>query len=255
MRIGWGAASHTGARRPVNEDSFCVRPELGLFLVADGMGGHAAGEVASRLAADTVAEHVEASARGSDRIACPYDPALGVAGSRLKAALNEANRRIGEESLIDEERRGMATTASALLVPADGGDPVVAHVGDSRIYLWRDGALRRVTTDHSWVEAQVRAGLMDEQTASAHPWRNIVMRALSGTEPADIDVFPLPLAPGDWVILCSDGLSSVVRDDRIAAAVGEAVDPTALCEHLVALANEGGGPDNITVVALHVDAA
>lgn len=254
MRIGWGAASHTGARRPVNEDSFCVRAELGLFLVADGMGGHAAGEVASRLAADTVAEHVAASAGSPDPGRWPYDPTLGVAGSRLKAALSEANRRIGEEALVDQEHRGMATTASALLIPADG-DPVVAHVGDSRIYLWRGGTLRRVTTDHSWVEAQVRAGLMDEQTASAHPWRNIVMRALSGTEPADIDVFPLPLLPGDWVLLCSDGLSAVVRDDRIAAAVADATDPTALCEDLVGLANEGGGPDNITVVALHVDDA
>ena len=254
MRIGWGAASHTGARRPVNEDSFCVRPDLGLYLVADGMGGHAAGEVASRLAADTVAEHVAASADDSDQGPWPYDPALGMAGSRLKAALSEANRRIGQESLVDVERRGMATTTSALLVPADG-DPVVAHVGDSRIYLWRAGTLRRVTTDHSWVEAQVRAGLMDEQTASAHPWRNIVMRALSGTEPAEIDVFPLPLASGDWVLLCSDGLTAVVREDRIATAVAAANDPTALCEHLVDLANDNGGPDNITVVALHVDGA
>jgi protein phosphatase len=254
MRIGWGAASHPGARRPVNEDSFCVRPDLGLYLVADGMGGHAAGEVASRLVADTVAEHVEASADGSNPSTWSFDPVLGVAGSRLKAALSEANRRINQEALVDADRRGMATTASALLVPAEG-DPVVAHVGDSRIYLWREGTLRRVTTDHSWVEAQVRAGLMDEQTASAHPWRNIVMRALSGAEPAEIDVFPLPLASGDWVILCSDGLSSVVRENRIAATVAAASDPKALCEHLVDLANDGGGPDNITVVALHVDGA
>jgi serine/threonine protein phosphatase PrpC len=254
MRIGWGAASHTGARRPVNEDSFCVRPDLGLYLVADGMGGHAAGEVASRLAVETVAECLEISAAGSSPQAQPDDPSLGAAGSRLKAALAEANRRIGEEAFADVERRGMATTASALLIPPEG-DPVVAHVGDSRIYLWREGILRRVTTDHSWVETQVRAGLMDERTASAHPWRNIVMRALSGSEPAEIDVFPLALAAGDWVILCSDGLSGVVRDDRIAEAIGLATDPTALCEHLVELANDGGGPDNITVVALHIDGA
>jgi serine/threonine protein phosphatase PrpC len=250
MRIGWGAASHTGARRPVNEDSFCARPDLGLFLVADGMGGHAAGEVASRLAVEAVAECV-GRAPIREHPSPSENPWPSDAANRLWEALAEANRRIGQEAASDIERRGMATTASALLVPPEG-DPVVAHVGDSRIYLWRDGLLRRVTTDHSWVEAQVRAGLMDEQTASAHPWRNIVMRALSGSEPPEIDVFTLPLAAGDWVILCSDGLSVVVRDERIAQAVAEASDPTALCEQLVELANDGGGPDNITVVALHV---
>jgi len=188
---------------------------------------------------------VAASADDSDQGPWPYDPTLGMAGSRLKAALSEANRRIGQESLVDVERRGMATTTSALLVPPTA-TPWSRTSATAASTLAR-GHLRRVTTDHSWWRR--RCGPPDGRAdASAHPWRNIVMRALSGTEPAEIDVFPCR-SPRRLVLLCSDGLTAVVREDRIAAAVAAANDPTALCEHLVDLANDNGGPDNITVVA------
>jgi len=222
--------------------------------VADGMGGHAAGEIASRLAAETV-ERVVAETSGGNGASPPSSgDARQSDASRLRAGLVEASRRIADAMEHDATLRGMATTASALLVTNDG-PAVVAHVGDSRIYLLRDGSLGQVTRDHSWVEEQVRAGLLDRRAALAHPWRNIVTRALSGAEHPDIDVTTIALQAGDWVLLCSDGLSAVVREDQIQSVMRAAEDPEVLCRTLVALANNAGGPDNITVVALRIDAA
>jgi len=254
VRFSWAAASHPGLRRSANEDSFRTRPDLGFFVVADGMGGHAAGEVASRIAADAVEAFVEETAADRHRPSTvPYDPALSVDANRLRAGFQLANQRIAQQARQDAGLRGMATTASAILVAARG-DATVAHVGDSRVYHHRGGTLRRVTTDHSWVEEQVRAGVLDRDAAHQHPWRNVVTRALAGGENPEVDVADLPLEPGDWVLLCSDGLCSVVPDRRIADAVAAATAPDTLCSQLVGLANEAGGPDNITVVALRIDA-
>lgn len=256
MHITWAAATHPGIRRSSNEDSYSVKPDLGLYVVADGMGGHVAGEVASRLAVETIERFVEDTA-GPDRERTwpyPYDPALTHDGNRLSSAFRLANRRISEEAAADAGLRGMATTASALLV-RDGAPPIVAHVGDSRVYHYRGGQLRRVTVDHSWVEEQVRAGVLDAETASHHPWRNVVTRALAGGTDPQVDVTEIALENGDWVILCSDGLSSVVTDDRIARTVAEATSPQGLCDRLVELANGEGGPDNVTIIAVSVHAA
>lgn len=254
IRFSWAAVSDTGVKRPVNEDSYCARPDLGLFLVADGMGGHAAGEIASRLAAETVERVVVETAGGSSASQPGADGVRQSDADRLRGGLVEASRRIAEAMEGDATLRGMATTTSALLVAHDG-PAVVAHVGDSRIYLLRDGSLSQVTRDHSWVEEQVRAGLLDRRAALAHPWRNIVTRALSGAEHPDIDVTTVALQTGDWIVLCSDGLSAVVREDQIESAIREAAYPEVLCRTLVALANNAGGPDNITVVVVRIDAA
>ena len=256
LTVDWAARSDTGLRRQANEDSYCARPDLGLFVVADGMGGHAAGEVASRVTVEAIEEHL-ASTRARDG----RTPGAGAgeaspptSAARLRAAFALANHRIAEQSAADASLRGMATTASAVWIDADG-TAVVGHVGDSRVYLWRGGIIERITSDHSWVEEQVRAGALHPSDARRHPWRNVVTRAIAGGADPLVDVADLRLRPGDRLLICSDGLSSVVADERLERELGERRPPGTTCETLVSLAIAEGGPDNITVVALDIHAA
>jgi serine/threonine protein phosphatase PrpC len=247
--------SDPGLRRESNEDAFCAREDLGLYLVADGMGGHAAGEVASRLAVEVIESFIT-DTHGADvnrTWPFPYDTALSLDGNRLKAAFRLANRRIAAAMQEDEARRGMATTAAAVLVGR--GKPVVAHVGDSRVYMWRDGQLQQITEDHSWVGEQVRAGVLSDADARRHPWRNVVTRALAGGDDPEVEIADLDVNAGDRVLICSDGLSGVVPLEKIEAIIAGAADLQQACTTLVAAANEAGGPDNITVALLQVDVA
>ncbi|MCC7008241.1 MAG: serine/threonine-protein phosphatase [Acidobacteria bacterium] len=255
VRISSAAASHPGLRRDENEDAFAIRDDLGLYLVADGMGGHAAGEVASRIAIETIEAFVRDThdADVNRTWPFPYDPALSLDGNRLKAAFLLANRRLGAAVDENEALRGMATTAAAVLFGT--GKPAVAHVGDSRVYLCRDGALRQVTQDHSWVSEQVRAGLISETDARRHPWRNVVTRALSGGQDLQVDVAEFEVQPHDRLLLCSDGLHGVIAPDRLAALVQQPAPLADVCRTLVDAANDAGGPDNITVALLQIDVA
>ena len=193
MRVQWAASSHPGIRRLTNEDSYCTRPDLGLFVVADGMGGHVAGEIASRIVVQAIEGYVADTVDADSTSTWPeaFDVNLGVDGNRLKGAFHIANQRLAKEVAGSHDLRGMATTASALIV--NGSTAALAHVGDSRIYRWRDGAIERMTVDHSWVEDQVRAGLLSANEARQHPWRNVVTRALSGGEDPEIDLQTLEL--------------------------------------------------------------
>jgi serine/threonine protein phosphatase PrpC len=242
-------------RRPTNEDSHCARPDLGLFLVADGMGGHVAGEVASRVATDSIESFIEQTRNVNEQTTWPFpfEPDLSLDGNRIKAAFKLANRRIAAAMANERELRGMATTASAILIGSRGS--VVAHVGDSRVYVLRAGDLNRLTHDHSWVEEQVRAGTMDAVSARQHPWRNVVTRALAGGEDPDIDIRDVTLEPGDRLLLCSDGLFSVVSDEQIGRLLGLDVDLAQVSQKLIDAANEAGGPDNITTLLVQIDAA
>jgi protein phosphatase len=252
MRVSWAAATHPGARRANNEDSYCARGDLGLFVVADGMGGHAAGEVASRLAVDSIERSVRASHHDPDHTSPVLaDPALDAPRNRLRSAFVVANRRLATELTERDEVCGMATTAVALLVTDEG--VAVANVGDSRAYLLRGQELTRLTRDHSWVEEQVRAGVLSEDAARQHPWRNVVTRALSGGADPEVDVEAIPIEAGDRLLLCTDGLSGVVPDDRIRDTLGSG-PLQQVCDRLVTLANDAGGPDNVTVLALEFDA-
>jgi protein phosphatase len=241
-------------RRPGNEDAYCSRPDLGLYVVADGMGGHAAGEVASQLAVDVIerflgeSEHLDAA-----HWPLPWDPQLGREANRLRTAIRLANQRIGAAMAADDALRGMATTAAAVLLTEEAH--VVAHVGDSRVYLWREGRLRQLTEDHSWVGEQVRAGALSDADARRHPWRNVVTRAIAGGPDPDVDVAPLDVAAGDRVLLCSDGLSAVVAHERLEAIFAGRRPLQETCDALVAAANEAGGPDNITALTLQIDVA
>jgi serine/threonine protein phosphatase PrpC len=255
MPVQWAATTHPGIRRTSNEDAFCSRPDLGLFIVADGMGGHVAGEVASKIAVDAIEAFIGETANEDSGLTWPHpiDPMLGLDGSRLKSAFHLANRRLADEVAAAVDLRGMATTASTVLLK-DDHKAMLAHVGDSRIYLFRDNELERMTNDHSWVEEQMRAGLLSPLEARQHPWRNVVTRALSGGEDPEVDVKAVDLHPGDRLLLCSDGLSSVVTDERIEEILRAVPVPTEACQALVDEANGAGGPDNVTTLILQIDA-
>jgi protein phosphatase len=271
--VSFHAITDTGLRRPANEDTVVARPGLGLFAVCDGMGGHAAGEVASRAAADTIESFVQHTDGADASFTWPYGfrPELGVDGNRLVSAFLLANREIFQRTADAAEFRGMATTAVCLLLarpprssPSGGGEPgseptwsssaMVAHVGDSRAYLWREGVLEQITRDHSWVEEQIASGALSEEEARAHPWRNLVTRALAGAEPPDVEITPVALERGDRVLICSDGLTTPLTDKAIQETMNRlAKGPVeALCQALVDAANAAGGPDNISVIVLEI---
>jgi protein phosphatase len=252
----WAVTSDKGLRRTSNEDSHCERPEIGLFVVADGMGGHVAGEVASREAVDAIQAFIADTAHADKNRTWPFpfEPELSLEANRLKAAFRLANRKIAAAIADSSELRGMATTASALL--AGKTSACVGHVGDSRVYVLRGGKLEQITHDHSWVEEQVRAGTMSPSAARQHPWRNVVTRALSGGEDPEVDVTEIDPQPGDRFLLCSDGLFSVIGDAEIAGILGDkerSLQDIAVA--LISAANAGGGPDNITALVIEVNAS
>lgn len=239
MKLSWGAASHVGMVRQQNEDAFVA--EGNVFAVADGMGGHNAGEVASALAVDGLRR---AAAAG-------FSAAEGVV-----AAINTANTAIHEASGGLSEQRGMGTTLTALvpLVAADGEPQrvVVANVGDSRIYLWRGGELKQVSADHSYVQELLSEGLITAAEARTHPRRNIVTRALGIEGDVNADSWVLPMVMGDRYVLCSDGLVDEVDDEEIAAILRTSINPQVAADHLVRVANDHGGRDNTTVVVVDI---
>jgi PPM family protein phosphatase len=252
--LTWAVSSDPGLKRTSNEDSYSTRPDIGLFIVADGMGGHVAGEVASRVAVEAIEAFIQETA-GADKNRTwpfPFDPTVSLEANRLRAAFRLANRKIASAIADSQDLRGMATTASAVLLGPRGAS--VAHVGDSRVYVLRAARLDQITNDHSWVEEQVRAGTLSPTAARQHPWRNVVTRALSGGEDPEVDVTEVTPRPGERYLLCSDGLFGVVPDSRIAELVGQVDVPLdAICRSLVAGANEAGGPDNITALILQID--
>jgi len=230
-----------GRRRETNEDDLLLEPDLGLYAVADGMGGHAAGEIASRLAIETLLQ-----ARRREGSAGPK-PTADESAMWLREAFSEANRRICDSIRLHEERRGMGTTVVALVHNGEGA--VVGHVGDSRVYLLRGDDLIRMTSDHSWVNEQVKLGLMSDDAAQRHPMRNIVTRALGSREDVLVDVASTRLEPGDVFVLCSDGLNTMLTDDEIRGLVLRHRDePESACRALIHAANVSGGEDNVTVV-------
>lgn len=239
MRVVWGAATHVGMLRQQNEDSYAA--EDGVFVVADGMGGHNAGEVASALA---VRGMREAALRG---FASPES---------VVAAINLANSEIHRASGGPTDQRGMGTTITvAVPIPAEGQEPqrmVVANVGDSRVYLWRDGGLRQVSSDHSYVQELLTEGYITAAEARVHPRRNIVTRALGIEGDVNADSWVLPMLAGDRYLLCSDGLVDEVDDERIAEILQTTPNPQEAADQLVATANSNGGRDNVTVVVVDV---
>ena len=232
MRIGRAAGqTDTGRRRLRNEDAFICEPPL--FAVADGMGGARAGEIAAGLAAAALEE------------AGPET--LGAEG--VAALIVEANRRIWEHALADPETAGMGTTVTAAVVDAEAGTVAIGHVGDSRAYLLRGGSLEQLTTDHSLVAELVQSGVLTPEEAERHPQRSAITRALGTEETVEVDGFTIVAEPDDVFLICSDGLSTMLSDDEMTAAiVGAGGDPHDSADALVRAANARGGEDNVTVV-------
>jgi protein phosphatase len=242
IKVKAGAATHVGQVRSINQDSYLVLPERELFVVADGMGGHQGGEVASRIAIETLRDgYGESSVDG------------------LADAITAANQQIHDTGEGDSSLRGMGTTiVAAAIVPDDGAvDPtteqlMIASVGDSRAYLFRDGTFTQLSEDHSIVGDLLREGRITEAEAEVHPQRNIVTRVLGVYPEVEIDMWPVDPVQGDRYVLCSDGLFNEVRSDGITAVLRRLADPQEAASELVRLANEGGGRDNITVLVLDV---
>jgi protein phosphatase len=239
--------------RQNNEDRFAVDLALSLFILCDGMGGQAAGEVASKLGVDTILEHCRQAAR---------DPTLEVFGgaksefsertNRLASGVRLSNKAIHEAAEQSPSTNGMGAT----VVAASLNEHVlsVAHVGDSRIYLFRDGELRQLTQDHSLVMEQVRRGLLSPEEAEQSELANVIVRALGAESTVEVDLDDLWLNEGDQILLCSDGLTRMVPDAQIAPVLTEPYTAQQACERLVELANEHGGQDNITVILIRLEA-
>jgi len=250
VRITCEALSDVGRKRKGNEDALFMSDEQRLYVVADGMGGHAAGEVASRVAVDAIAEFVELTG-GNQEITWPFglDDSISYEGNRLKTAVRHANSRVIEATRESAEYEGMATTVAAVLV--DGDVANLAHVGDSRIYLWSGDTIEQLTRDHSWVNEQIENGAISPEQARSHPLRNVVTRALGGRADLVVDIQSRRMQAGDMLLLCSDGLTTMVPDEDIARILRESQgDVAKAAQALVSTANERGGEDNITVVLL-----
>jgi protein phosphatase len=232
VRLVTGAATDVGRVRDGNEDAYLVDDAMGLVAVADGIGGHRAGEVASATAIEALRAAV-----GS--------------GRTLREAIEDANAAVFAKAQTDMNLRGMGTTMTAGTLVA-GNTILLGHVGDSRAYLLRDGELQQVTVDHSLVEELVQEGRLTADEAAVHPQRSIITRSI-GTDPeVSVDVYPVELVPGDRLVLCSDGLTDMVHPDAIAAIVRREDDPARAANALVDAANQAGGVDNITVVVVAV---
>ncbi len=224
----------TGRQRRDNEDNAYVR--VPLFVVADGMGGAQAGEVASALAVEEFRQPL---------------PDAGTPEQRLAERVQSANRRIYDTAQTDHEHAGMGTTLTAAYL--EDADLAVAHVGDSRAYIFRDGALTRLTQDHSLVEELVRRGKLTEEQAAEHPQRSIITRALGIEQAVEVDTWTYPVRAGDVVLMCSDGLTSMIGEDQITTVLATESDLDRAGERLIAEANAAGGRDNITVVLFRLE--
>lgn len=238
--------THVGRQRQHNEDTFLVDAEARLFLVADGMGGHAAGEIASRIATDAVAEFIARSDSDDGTWPHAYDDRFRRSTNRLVAAMKSANTRVVEAMKKDARLRGMGTTVVAVLI--EGNTASFAHVGDSRAYLLRDAQLSRITNDHSWVFEQVQAGMLSEAEAERHPLRNVITRALGGALTVVPDASEIECKSGDVFLLCSDGLTGMISEPDIVRIISEHDEIESACAALIDAANENGGHDNITAI-------
>lgn len=242
MQLAVGARSDVGMIRSGNEDNFFAESDerRGVFVVADGMGGHAAGEVASEMAVQIVSRQLM-----QIQTVLAED-----AGQRVAQSLKDANRAIYERMLAEVDKQGMGTTVSVLMLSDD--QFLIGQVGDSRVYLLRDGALRQVTKDHSYVQEQVDAGLLTPEQARYHPYSNVITRCCGANESVEADVYRGAVLPGDVFLVASDGLTGMVDDRRLQQLLLARSGPSRVVDALIAEANGRGGLDNITAIVVQV---
>jgi len=254
MEIKFFAKSDLGRVRTNNEDSFLAEPQLGLFLVADGMGGHNSGEVASKMACEVIAGNLKTALErskeddGTRVMLGENNPGVSEPANILLSAVRLANRVIFEASRDYAKDHGMGTTLVALLVR--DRSYVIAWVGDSRIYLVRHGQIQQLTTDHSLVQEQLSKGLISNEQAETSEFKNVLTRALGTAGDVEVDIAETPAFEDDYLILCSDGLTRMLPDQLILETVKRCADPESICVELVELANKAGGRDNVTALVV-----
>jgi PPM family protein phosphatase len=247
LRIEAAGETNVGRKRGHNEDNFAILAEFGLFIVADGMGGHACGEVASKIAIDTMQEFFKDTADDPERT-WPYklDRSKGYEENRLIMGIKLANLRIHDAALRDPKKRGMGTTFAGLFVLDSGS--FVSHVGDSRVYRFRDRKLEQLTEDHSLLNEYIKMGRLTADEIEHFPHKNVIMRALGMKDTVKVDTrFEEPKL-GDVVLVCSDGLTGPVTDEDITRILTENEEIKVAGAKLIERANENGGPDNVTAV-------
>jgi protein phosphatase len=241
MHITCAARTDVGLIRSGNEDNYTVSPDRGVFIVADGMGGHAAGEVASEMVVSGVSRDL-GSFKGTS---------LDEAVARMTAAVRAANAAVFERTLIEHDKRGMGTTVTVLVLHSNRY--LIGHVGDSRAYLLRDSVFHQLTKDHSYVQEQVDAGYLTPEQARTHPYSNVITRCVGASGDVVPDIFSGTCREGDVFLLASDGLTGMVEDDGLGAILRTPGSPERWVERMVAEANRRGGLDNITAVIVRVD--
>jgi serine/threonine protein phosphatase PrpC len=251
LHIEAGARTDLGRVRKNNEDCYTIDSSLQLYVLSDGMGGEACGEVASSLAVQTVLAHCR---QGENSRATPIfgesSPEVSERTNRLASAIHLANRKVFEEAAANPEQHRMGATIVAAWVEAQRLS--IAHVGDSRLYLLRGGVLEQMTDDHSLVAEKVRVGILTPQEADASEMQSVLTRAVGTNDTVQVDTDEQILLAGDFVLLCSDGLTRMVTDPEIASTLLTSASPQESAERLVDLANDNGGVDNVSVIVLHV---
>lgn len=256
MKVVSCGITDIGRKRQRNEDSYLVNDKIGLYIVADGMGGHAGGEFASKIAVSTVEEII----RGEDRVksqvptqtyldASDASKTEGQEQDRLKEAINRAGNMIVRRAFEDPELKGMGTTSTVMFISNDKA--YIAHVGDSRAYCVRDNEIIQITEDHSLVHEQLKSGLITEEEAKTHQLKNIITRSVGVQEEVEVDTIVWKIQPNDSYLLCSDGLSNMMNDDEMQEIISK-YDVEQGARELVDLANQRGGEDNITLILLKV---
>jgi protein phosphatase len=249
LQIASGGATDVGMVRTNNEDCFRIVPALNLFVLADGMGGEAHGEVASALAVETVVKHcLEGTEHPDAPLLDTARPGLTPKSCRLASAVHLANQKVFQSAEVHPEQRGMGATLTAAWI--DDLNLSVGHVGDSRTYLLRTGVLQQLTSDHSLVAEQVRRGILTAAEAESSSMQNVLLRALGTQSEVEVDIEQVALFPNDVLLLCSDGLTRMVIEAEIAGTLQAEPDPQKAAEKLINLANEGGGVDNITAIVV-----
>ena len=252
MRVTSCGMTDVGMKRSNNEDNYLINDELSLFIVCDGMGGHVGGEFASAIAVNSIEEVLASIDKHPEAVREGLTDPLEVMREKVRYAIRLAGKRIYEKAAAEPEYRGMGTTANVVVI--EGGNAYVAHVGDSRTYLLREDTFEQLTEDHSWVNEQIREGLLTPDEAKTHRQRNIITRSLGYQEDVLVDLQVRALRKQDVMMICSDGLSNYVEADEMGEIL-RGHPPQKAARRLVELACERGGDDNITTVIVRVEDA
>lgn len=249
MKLKYAGMTHVGMKRTHNEDSLYLLPEESLYIVADGMGGHASGEVASQMAVETITSFFRMTTR-DEEVTWPFkeEKNLRYDENRLVAGIKFSNQRIYEAAAREARYKGMGTTVVTAFFTQGGA--YLGHVGDSRGYRIRDGRIEQITDDHSLLNDYIKANKLTPEEIEHFPHKNVIVRALGMKETVQVDVNRLDPRPNDYYLLCSDGLSSMINDPKILETLVNSRDLESACENLIGAANAAGGTDNITVALI-----